>query len=62
MAEPCCALDVDHDGPCAHICPSCFGTGECPECDAESIEDFGGCGCGGGPCPYCFDGLVSEDA
>lgn len=27
----CCALDEDHDGPCAWLCPDCDGAG-CPNC------------------------------
>ncbi|HEX7993606.1 MAG TPA: hypothetical protein VF506_06755 [Streptosporangiaceae bacterium] len=66
MAEPeeyrCCALD-GHDGPCAYLCSHCGGKGRCPDCKGTGgYDDVQRCSeCDAGHCPYCDEGLVTED-
>jgi hypothetical protein len=56
----CCALDVDHDGPCAWVCSECNGSTYCWACGGPSGDDMGtGCGeCDGdGYCHHCYEGM-----
>lgn len=65
----CCALDDErgsgHEGPCGWKCSHCGGTGRCPACggrgDDGSGLDFTCTECGGGECPHCNEGMVSDD-
>lgn len=64
MPEDCCALEPGHDGCCAHVCPECDGSQRCPECNDESVEDFGGCGTcdSAGGCHFCYEGMIVDGA
>lgn len=56
----CCALDPDHDGPCAWICNDCNGSTYCWACGGPSGDDMGtGCSeCDGtGYCNRCYEGM-----
>lgn len=60
----CCAAgDFGHEGGCYWVCPDCSGTSKCPECNDESIDDFGGCGTcdSAGGCLTCYEGVVGAD-
>ncbi len=60
----CCAAGAfGHEGPCFWLCSDCFGSGKCPECNDQSIDDFSGCGTcdSAGGCLTCDEGVVSAN-
>jgi hypothetical protein len=58
-----CALEAQHDGPCAYLCSYCQGSGRCPACGGTGgYDDVQRCTeCDAGHCPYCNEGLVSDE-
>lgn len=60
----CCALDDDHDGPCAHVCNQCHGSGKCWLCKGDAgLDDVTDCSeCDGtGDCYFCDEGMVADE-
>jgi hypothetical protein len=59
----CCALEDGHDGPCAWLCSSCSGSNRCFACGGTGgLDDVQRCTeCDAGHCPYCNEGLVSDE-
>jgi hypothetical protein len=59
-----CALEAQHlPSPCAWLCSHCQGSGRCPACGGTGgYDDVQRCTeCDAGHCPYCEEGLVSDE-